>query len=807
MRLPIIIVSCLSFLSALSAVGQSLTGTVANENNEALPFANVLLLQPNDSSLVKGTVTDQAGTYQLRDLPAGSFLLSATSIGYQPVYRSVNLQEDQTVDFSLSESTTELEAVEVTAQRPLYEQQVDRMVVNVENSVTAAGSSALEILERSPGVVVNRQNSVISLVGKEGVLVMINGKINYMPVEAVMQMLAGMSADNIAQIELITNPPAKYDAEGNAGMINIVLKEQPDQGLNGVFSVSGGYGRGAVGAANLNLNYRQGRVNLYGNYSYLLNQQEGTADFFRQITTPGQLAETTIDFDRFPEQQNHSLRIGLDYQLTPKTVVGFLVNGYNNTFTLDGDIEGSIVSSQAADTTFVRLVDERNQWRHLAGNINITHSFAEGKTLSLNADYLRYDNENPIDYITDYFNKEGQLLFNERINSDKNTPLDILVGALDYSHRVSEPVRLEAGIKAVNTSLTNKVAVVAQTPQNTLPPEDLNGTADLAETILAAYTSLDHKISERTELTAGLRYEYTDTNLSSDERADIVDRQYGNLFPTATLSHTLNEKNQLTLAYNRRITRPTFNDIAPFFILLSPNTYYTGNPALQPAISDAVSFRYRRNSWLLTLQYSYEDSTIARFQDQIIAENNQQAIASLNMDNTQVFSTQLTFPIYVTDWWEMQNNVLLLHQQINTFYPPASGIRQPLQINQWGVQGNTTQTFLLPYDFTAEITGFYQSDSYVGTARFKPIGGLNVGLQKKLKNNAGTLRFNVTDLFNSIVRRRVTDLPEQNAIANGRLDFSQRTFRLTYSRSFGNQKLRGARQRSTGSDTERGRVE
>ena len=803
MRLLLIISYSFMFVP-VATYGQSLSGSVQDEANQGLPFANVLLLQPEDSSLVKGTVADEAGKYRLSALPTGQFLLSVTSVGYQPTYQGVDVGGDQTVNFRLSESTTQLESVEVTARRPLYEQQVDRMVVNVENSVTAAGSSALEILERSPGVVVNRQNSVISLVGKEGVLVMINGKINYMPVEAVMQMLSGMSVDNIAQIELITNPPAKYDAEGNAGMINIVLKDQPDQGLNGAFSVSGGYGRGAVGAASLNLNYRQGRVNLYGNYSYVLNQQEQTADIFRQITNPG-LIETTVDFDRFPEQQNHALRIGLDYQLSPKTVVGFLVNGYDNKFTMDGDIEGSLVYSQGTDTLYTRLVDERNQWQHLAGNVNITHSFAEGKTLSLNADYLRYDNENPIDYNTDYFNGD-QLLFNERINSDKNTPLDIVVGALDYAHRVAEPVRLEVGVKAVSTSLTNEVSVVAQTPQNSLPTEDLNGVAELAETILAAYTSLDYAVSEQTELTAGLRYEYTDTNLSSDEVADIVNRQYGNLFPTANISHALNKKDQLTLAYNRRITRPTFNDIAPFFILLSPNTYFTGNPALQPAISDAVSFRYRHNNWLLTLQYTYEDSTIARFQDQINVENNQQAINSANLDNTQVFSAQLTFPLYVSDWWEMQNNVLLLHQQINTFYVPSDGIRQPLQLNQWGVQGNTTQTFLLPRDFTAEITGFYQSDAYRGTARFRPIWGLNAGIQKKLKNNAGTLRVNVTDILNSIYSRRVTNLPEQNALANGRFDFSQRTFRLTYSRSFGNQKLRGARQRSTGSDTERERI-
>ena len=746
----------LSYLSfVVAASGQHLSGTITDESNKPIPFTNVLLLQSSDSSLVQGAVADEAGQYELSDLPTGTFLLSVTAVGYQSAYQSVNLPGRQTVDVRLSENTVQLDAVEVVAQRPLYEQQVDRMVVNVENSVTAAGSSALDILERSPGVVVDRQNGVISLVGKEGVLVMINGKINYMPAEAIVQMLSGVNADNIAQLELITNPPAKYDAEGNAGIINVVLKDQPDQGLNGALSASAGYGRGAVGAVNLSLNYRQGRVNLYGDYSYLLNQQEQAANVFRQIANSDTFVETTVDFDRFPEQQNHSLRIGLDYQLSPKTVVGFLVNGYDNKFTMDGDIRGGIVYRQAADTLYTRLVDERNQWQHVAGNVNITHSFAKGKTLSLNADYLRYSNENPIKYDTDYLSEEDQLLFNEQINSDKDTPLGIVVGALDYSHRIAERVQLETGVKAVNTSLTNEVAVTAQTPQSILPTEDLNGRADLAETILGAYTSLDYTISEQTELTAGVRYEHTNTNLGDDEQANVVDRQYGNVFPTVNIAHSLTDKDQLTLAYNRRITRPTFNDIAPFFILLSPNTYFTGNPALQPAISDAVSFRYRHNSWLLTLQYTYEDSTIARFQDQINIENNQQAISSVNLDNTQVFSAQLTFPVYVTDWWEMQNNALLLHQQLNTFYPPANGVRQPLRINQWGVQGNTTQTFLLPYNFTAEATGFYQSDSYVGTARFKPIGGLNVGLQKKLKGNMGTVRFNVTDVLNSIVRRRV----------------------------------------------------
>ena len=257
------------FYSQSIQAQSQISGTVQTENGQPLPFANVLLLSAADSSLIKGQVSGEDGGYLLKNIASGNYLVMASMVGYLEYYSrpfqmkagasSMNLDA-----ITLLEDVTELKAVEVVAKKPLFEQKIDRLVINVENSITSAGSSALEVLERSPGVVVNRQNNSISIAGKDGVVVMINGKINRMPLEAVVQMLEGMPSSNIESIELITTPPANFDAEGNAGFINIVLKQSNDNGLNGAYTFSGGYGRGSTASSGINFNYRQKDINLYG---------------------------------------------------------------------------------------------------------------------------------------------------------------------------------------------------------------------------------------------------------------------------------------------------------------------------------------------------------------------------------------------------------------------------------------------------------------------------------------------------------------------------------------------------------------
>ena len=274
----LIIRTFLFLLFCQSAYSQSsIEGRIVSLDAQAIPFANVLLLNSADSSLVKGELTDDSGIYSFEQIEKGQYIIGSSYIGYNTYFSGsmevLGSDDIKLEDIVLNEGIA-LDQVQVVAKKPLYEQKIDRLVVNVSNSITSAGATALEVLERSPGVIVNQQSNAISLIGKVGVVIMINGRINYQPAASVVRMLAGMSADNIETIELITTPPAHLDAEGNAGYINIVLKQRTDVGLNGNASLSLGYGEGETGAAGVNLNYRKGVVNLFANYNFSLQAQK-----------------------------------------------------------------------------------------------------------------------------------------------------------------------------------------------------------------------------------------------------------------------------------------------------------------------------------------------------------------------------------------------------------------------------------------------------------------------------------------------------------------------------------------------------
>ena len=354
-------------------------GNVFDENDEAVAFANVLTLNPVDSSLVKGMVTDIEGRYIFENLEPGNYLLNITMLGYASIYKPIEIKsENDDIDMGttiLGENSEQLSEIEIVAQKPLYEQKIDRMVVNVENSITSAGASALDVLEKSPGIVVNRQNYSISMGGKQGVLVMINDKISRMPMEAVVQMLEGMNSSNILKIELITAPPAGFDAEGDAGIINIVLKKNTDVGVNGNYSLTAGYGRGEKAGASININYRKNKVNLYGDYSFLHNRTDQLFTFDRTIDYNDTIKNTVNNSYRDPIIQNHNARIGIDYEISNKTVFGALFSGYNNKWSMDA--ENDVLYSENGDLKETLIVEttEINEWKNLGGNVNLKHSF------------------------------------------------------------------------------------------------------------------------------------------------------------------------------------------------------------------------------------------------------------------------------------------------------------------------------------------------------------------------------------------------------------------------------------------------
>lgn len=785
----------------------NIRGLVIDAKSEPLANANILLLNPKDSSLVKGSVTSKSGEYNFANIPAGSYFISSTFVGFKQVNTPIfhvenNKPELNITPLRFAESETQLGEVRITAKKPLFEQKIDRMVINVASSITAAGNTVLEVLARSPGIIVDYQNNSLSMNGKSGVVVMINGKISRMPLSAIMQMLAGMSSSNIEKIELITTPPANFDAEGNAGYINIVLKANTQYGTNGSFSLTAGYGKGPLTSASLNFNHRKGKINIYGDYSFSRRDYKQEFSFYRKVMYQGKSIETNVSSDRDPLSVNYDGRLGLDIELNKKTVIGALITAYDNRFSMNAQNTSHMLVNGILDTIITITNKEIHNLYNYGANINLQHNFSGNEKLSINLDYIYYKDKNPVTYLNSYFKGNGIFVYDQRTRSNKTTPIKFWTGTFDYSKKLGKKVDLEAGLKGTVSNFINDVRIENVIQGNWVTDPDLTANYELNENISAAYTSFTIAFSEKTSSKLGLRYEYTNSNLGSAAVKNIVDRHYGNLFPSFFISHTIDDNNSFNFSYSRRITRPTFNDMAPFVIFMDPSTFFSGNPALQPSISDAVKTDYLFKKYILSLTYTYEANPIANFSPRIDPATNKQTLAAENQKNQKTFALTLSLPVRVASWWNMQNNFIGTSQVLNAVY-----LGSPLLIKQKNFNINSTQSFTLPKNYSLELSAYYQSAALFSIYKINSFGSLDAGMQKRLANNKGTFRLNVSDVFGAPRFKPSVNAPEKNLIVSGVLRFSNRTLRLTYTRNFGNDKVRQKRMRSTGSEEEKQRVQ
>ncbi len=754
-----------------------ITGAIHDGSHNPLPFATVLLLNAADSSLVRGAFSTEQGMYVFENVAAGKYLLDFSMLGFEHDFSATfflneNATKKVVETAVLQESSSTLAEVMVMAKRPFLEQKIDRTVVNVANSITNAGGTALEVLQRSPGVQVNNLTKNISLSGKEGVLVMINGKISRQPADAIVQMLAGMNADNIDRIELIHTPPANFEAEGNAGIINIILKSTGSEGLNGGYSAKGGYGRGEKYGMGTYFNYRKNKLNFFGNYEYNFNLNPQVFSNYRAVQQGADILETDTYSDRpHTPTGTQNARLGADFQVSNKTVVGVLGTFFDRnwymeavnstTYSRNGFVEGRLSMPNT----------ETNHNRSFAGNINLSHQFSPKQSLNLDADLVHYDINNPSHYAVQNLDVSGAITDQNELRIGKNTPIRVAVAKADYTLQIGNIGKLEAGGKLTSMRFDNNVRVDSREPgQDWLVIPDLTSLFHLDEDVVGAYTTFSSKINSKTDLKAGLRYEYTNTNLGSEEQPNVVDRQYGSWFPSVFLSRKLSEKQNLNASYSRRITRPSIRRLAPWLIFSDPTTLEGGNPALQASFTDALKLDYGFKSWHFGVSYSIEHGPM-RFVPMVDPVTNRQVNSYENLRNEKVASASLSFPLHPMPWWDIQNNFFVNAREINF---ALEG--QNLQIRNVDYGFNTTQTFRLPQGFSLEISGNYDSPGYWGVAFWKATGSVNLGIEKNFGDKWGKLRFNASDLFMTTNWFGETRQPDINLFVKSSFQISERTF-------------------------------
>ncbi|HVX50850.1 MAG TPA: TonB-dependent receptor [Chitinophagaceae bacterium] len=736
---------------AQTAAEKSVKGQVSSQ--KAVDAATVLLLNVKDSSIVTSAVTNNSGTFDMPVKKDGKYLVSIQAIGYNQYYT-------ETFDINtanpvytikpaiLTAQAVQLGGVVVTTKKPFIELKIDKTVVNVDASPTNVGLSALDVLEKSPGITVDKDGNV-SLRGKQGVMILIDGRPSYLSGADLANYLKNLSSSNLDQIEIMTQPPAKYDASGNAGVINIKTKKTKVVGLNGSVTVGGGQGYYPKANESFNINYRTGKVNLFGNYGYNYYKSKQSLDLVRNFRD-----QQTQDIESIYKQQTnmsrinqtHSFKAGVDYYASKKTTLGIVVNGYispstNNSYNTTDiyDADGVLQSQTLAPS------NSTGKWRNIGTNFNLTHTFdSTGRELTADVDYVQYHStSNQMFYNYFYDPKGDKIQPDETLRGMLPSDINIYSAKADYTHPLKGNAKFEAGIKTSYVKTDNNAQYDNLIGGDWILDTGRSNHFVYTENINAAYANLSKQFSKKWSAQAGLRLENTNAKGNQLTTGQTFTRNYTQLFPTAYLGYTLNDKNQFSVSYGRRIERPDYESLNPFYYFLDKYTYQVGNPYLKPQFSNNFELTHSFKSILnTTLSYSTTTDIIQEVLEQVDSTHTS-FVKRSNIASQRSFGLSMNASVPVTKWWRSN----LYGQVINNRYKGFVNYGD-IDVEATGFMANMQNQFTLPKGWTLELSGFYRSKMVEGILIARPMGKLDFAVAKSIMKKKGMIRVNVSDFLN-----------------------------------------------------------
>ncbi|MFD1820217.1 outer membrane beta-barrel protein [Pseudarcicella hirudinis] len=820
------LLSILSINAGFTAQAQTrgnITGQIVDNNKKIVEFASIMLLKAKDSTLAKGALTDVNGQFEIESVADGNYLLSVSQVGYKKYFTpAFTIGEGNRVikfpNIVLNEDAKQLGEVQVVAKKPFIEQQIDRTVVNVENSIVSAGSSAIEVLEKAPGVTVDKDGN-ISLKGKQSVMVMLDGKPTYMSASDLANMLRNMQSSQLDKIEIMTNPPAKYDAAGNAGIINIRLKKNQNMGLNGSLNAGIGYGLDRwfpKENAGINLNYRQGKVNIFGNVS--ANGRDGfqTQNISRKFFENG---VQTSGFDQvgnnLQKSNSVSYKAGADFFIDKKNTIGVLFNGMTGHWGQIGDNNTQIKNAAAVlDTTSITKSDFASDWSNYSTNLNFKHTYdSTGKEFSADLDYAHYNNSTDQKYRTNKFDRENILRQVRNENGTTLSGINIYSGKFDFTMPLKNKAKFEAGAKTSFVKSDNDMAFVFLKGENneTIVPDPLRTRVFVYnENINAAYVNYSKEF-KKLSVQIGFRVENTNGQGTLGGK-DLLKRNYTNVFPSIFFRQKLSENNQLGYSYSRRIDRPSYEDLNPFLFFLDPYTFQRGNEFLLPQYTDAIEVSHTyKNAFTTTLNFSRTNDVMTDIleQDNARKTTNQTKVNIGHVDNIGI---AFSAPVPIAKWWTSNSYLNVYYNHYVGDIPnvvfgsdgSTTTTYKPLDASTVSYTFNSSHQFTLPNGYSMELSGWYQAPFIEGQLAGRSMGAISWGVQKKLMNNKATLKLNVNDVFWLNQFRGSFVFNDIDVKVSNR--WESRVARLTFTYRFGNNKVAAARQRATGLEDEKNRV-
>ena len=794
-----------------------ITGQVKDVNGNLVYAATIMLCRSKDSALVKTEVTDKNGNYKIEPVRAGNYFIRTSMVGMQKTSSPVfTIKESETItapEILLKIAAKSLEGVTVSTAKPMVEVRADKMIVNVEGTINAVGNDAFELLRKSPGVMIDKDDN-LSLAGKNGVQVYIDGKPSPLSGADLASYLKSMQSTQIEAIEIITNPSAKYEAAGNAGIINIKLKKNKTLGTNG--SVNAGYNIGVYMKLNggFSLNHRNSKTNIFGTYS--VNEGINETNFSLHRVQGDSLFDQNNRL-LVRNRYSHNYKAGIDFFITTKSTVGLVVNGNisSNDITTKGPMYFYFIPTNKLDRILYATSDNEAKRTNTNLNLNYRYAVTGGKELNIDADYGLFNLRSHQFQPNNYYDPTGTVnISNNVYRMVSPTDISIYSFKTDYEQDYKKG-RLGLGGKIGFVKTDNDFQRYTVINIGDVYDSGKSNRFRYTENINALYVNYN-KGFKGFNVQAGLRVENTvaegrSTGLQLNKQTLVyqnfdssINHNYIDFFPSAAITYNKNPMKQWGLTYSRRIDRPAYQDLNPFEFKINDYTFMKGNTQLRPQYTNSIglsfTYKYKLN---MALNYSHVKDIFTQIPDTI--NKSQSFLTKYNIANQDIVSLNISYP-YQHKWYSFFANLNSNYSNYNAKVPDQSGAIRKININVAALGIFMQNSFNLGKGYKAELSGFYNSPTvYLGTFQARAIYSLDGGIQKTVLKGKGTIKASVSDIFNTMHFKGFVEFAGQRSDFLGH--WESRQFKINCNFRFGNSQVKATRQRKATIEEENKRTQ
>ncbi len=791
----------------------SIKGSVENSDGNQLGGILISLLQSDGTTIAKTNLTENDGSFSFEELQLSTYFISISVSELENFTSNAIVVNEQNTIVQLPKiilkknESIQLNEVKIDKKTPFVVQKVDKTIVNPDALISNAGGNALDVLSKSPGVSVD-ENGNVKLRGKSGVTIFIDDKPTYLTGTELENYLKSLPSNAIKQVEIMTNPPAKYEASGNGGIINIVTKRSKLRGFNGNASLNYGQGKYARTTDNLNLNYNAPKFAIFSNLSYTNAETYHDLTIERRFKNPDLTPLSTFKQNTYlkSERQSYNGRLGFDYYLSEKSTIGIVAKGLIN---INESPRYNFATFSNANGTIEQIVTADNfeevDFKNGTITLNYRQQFAKPEQLlTTDFDYVTYSSTINQLYKNEVIDLVGPNSSNDIQNGYLPSTINIYALKSDYSTPLKNNSKLDFGAKVSLTKTDNNAIYTKTTQANgTQPNYDLSNHFFYDEVISAAYVNYTQSF-KKIDIQAGLRFE--DTELKGKQLGNPIKpfsefkNNYNSLFPTAYVSYKIDSlaTKTINLSYGKRVERPFYKDLNPFSSPLDQFTYYEGNPFLKPTFGHNFSLTYNYTELLSTsFSYSYGKDEIKEtieIEDGIYYSRPN----NIGKSNQYVLSVQSRFnpAKWLTTIVYSEVNYSRFKSQLYDQILDSKG-------TYWFI--NTTNSIQFSKKWSGEISGQYLSESVDAQFTVGDFGFVSIGCQKKILNDLGTLKFNLSDVFfTNRIRGTINNLGTTEANWYGPRD--TRILSVTFSYRFGKNTSNKAKYNGTGSESEQNRV-